>query len=81
MFSGLNIVLIAILALLWGSAALLWRYRNHPDRLNEFLPLISKFRRNRLHPLFGSRGDVLGLAGWFFGIGLLIFGLMLVQML
>ncbi len=79
MFSELNIVLIAILTMLWGTAVWLWRYRNRPDELNERLPLIPKFRRNRLHLLFGSRGDVLGLAGWFFGVGLLIFGLMLVQ--
>lgn len=79
MFSRLNVVLIVILVILWGTAAWLWRYQDRPDQLNERLPLISKFRRNRLHPLFGSRGDVLGLAGWLFGIGLLILGLMLVQ--
>lgn len=79
MFSRLNVVLIVILVILWGTAALLWRYRNRPGNLNERFPLISKFRRNRLHPLFGSRRDVLGLAGWLFGIGLLILGLMLVQ--
>jgi len=77
MLNGLNIVLIAILIGLWGSAVLLWRYREHPEKLNEVLPLISKFRKNRLHPLFGSRNDILGLAGWFFGIGLLILILLL----
>jgi len=61
MFSELNIVLIAILIMLWGTGVWAWRYRNHPDKLNEILPLISKFRRNRLHPLFSSRADVLGL--------------------
>jgi len=79
MFSELNIVLIAILTMLWGSAVWLWRYRDRPDKLNEQLPLIQKFRKNRLHPLFGKRSDVLGLAGWFFGVGLLVLGLLLMS--
>lgn len=77
MFSELTIILIAILVMLWGTAAWLWRYRNRPDELNERFPLIPKYRKNRLHPLFGSHGDVLGLAGWFFGVGLLVLGLLL----
>lgn len=77
MFSKLNIVLVAILTMLWGTAIWLWRYRNRPDELNERLPLIPKYRKNRFHPLFGNRTDVLGLAGWFFGVGLLVLGLLL----
>jgi hypothetical protein len=76
----LNIVLFAILVMLWGSAAWLWRLRDHPEKLNKLLPMMSKYRKSRLHPLFGSREVVLGLAGWFFGIGLLILGLLLMRM-
>ena len=81
MLNGLTILLFAILALSWGMAAWLWRYRNHLDELNERLPLIHKFRKNRLHPLFGNRADVLGLAGCFFVIGLLMLAVLLMQIL
>jgi len=77
MFNWLNIVLSVILVLLWGTAAWLWRYRDRADELNELIPLLSKYRKGRLHPLFGSRKDVIGLGGVFFGMGMLIFVLLL----
>ena len=77
MFNGLNIVLGVILVMLWGTAAWLWHYRNRADELNQLIPLMSKYRKGRLHPLFGSRKDVIGLGGVFFGIGILIFVLLL----
>jgi hypothetical protein len=80
MLDRLNIVLIATVSVFWGLAAWLWYYRNHPDKLNKVIPIISKYRKGRLHPLFANRKDVLGLAGWFFGIGKLILGLLSLHM-
>jgi len=81
MLNSLTIILFPILVLFWSMAAWLWRYRNHLDELNERLPLIHKFQKNRLHPLFGDGADVLGLAGCFFVIGLLMLALLLMQIL
>ena len=67
--TGLPILNLLFAALCWGSALWLFLNRNSPDRLSQKFPLIHRYRKHRLHPLFKDRADVLWFAAWPFLLG------------
>lgn len=67
-------IILGLMALTFvGWAAWLFTFRNRPEELNERLPLLRKQRLRRLHPLFQKPNEVWALALLFFGLGVVLF--------
>jgi hypothetical protein len=47
-------------------------YRNRPEELSQIIPILAKYRKNRLHPLFRTSKDVIAFAAWVLIPGILI---------
>ena len=69
-----------LVLLFWCMALWLLSYRNRPEKLNEILPLISRYRNKRLRPLFNDRSEVLWFALWPFLLGSLFLTLLIVNL-
>lgn len=67
-------LILGLLALIFlGWSGWLFTFRNRPEELNERLPLLRKQRMHRLHPLFQKPNEVWALALLFFGLGVVLF--------
>jgi hypothetical protein len=76
--SSLLTMNLLFIVLFWGVSIWIYHYRNRPMKINAVFPLIVKYRKQRLHPLFRDKSEVVWIALWMFLLGSLFFvGLLL----
>lgn len=59
--------------LFWGVSVWMYQNRNRPVKIHSVFPLVVKYRKERLHPLFRDRSEVVWIALFMFLVGCLFF--------
>ncbi len=72
---------LLFVVLFWGATVWLFAYRNSPEELNKKIPLIPRYRKRRLHPLFKDRREILGFAFWPFLLGAIFLILLVIHLI
>lgn len=64
----------------WGVSIWMFSNRSRPVKINSVFPIVVKYRKGRLHPLYGDRSDILWFALFMFLLGCLFFASLILNL-